>query len=154
MKYYKMLNNTMFIGVINSNNFIKEFPNGMILRSNENFGQFVLYKGQFYRDYWMYPPINMNRKFIIAEIDEITQEEYDALNNAIKNNEEILLEEPEEEEPVILEEIIEEEPSITIEFARESKLKEMSYRCHHTIEDGFDIKLRNETLHFSLDTQD
>ena len=30
----------------------------------------------------------------------------------------------------------------------------MSYTCRTTIENGFDIELRNETHHFSLDTQD
>jgi len=34
------------------------------------------------------------------------------------------------------------------------KLKEMSATCRRVIEAGFDLELRGETHHFSLDTQD
>jgi len=41
-----------------------------------------------------------------------------------------------------------------LEFVRSSKISIMSNACHKTIEQGFDLELRGETKHFSLDTQD
>ena len=150
MKYYKMITGTEFIGVINSNNFVAENPiNGWLLTSNEISGQFVSYKGQLYRDYWMQPIIT-ERNFIIINIIEITEEEYQTLVEAIDNNEPIIIEEPEDETPTS----VEDETDITVEYVRAAKITEMSATCRRTIEGGFDLDLRGETRHFSLTTQD
>ena len=152
MKYYKMLTDTEFIGVVNSANFVAENPiSKWVASSDEDHGQFVEYKEQLYRDYWMQPVIDSNREFIIVQIIEITKEEYNALREAINNNEEIIIEDEDIELPQV--EILP-EPDITVEFIRESKLKEMSTTCRHIIEAGFDLELRGENHHFSLDTQD
>ena len=146
MKYYKMLSDNAFIGIINTGNFVAENPrNHWLLTSNENLGQYVSYEGQLYRDYWMQPIPNSTRAFTIVQIIEIDKNEYDSLNTAIENNEQIIIEE--EEEPIVE---IPKESDITVEFMRESKLKEMSATCRSTIELGFDF---NEQ-HYSLDTQD
>ena len=150
MKYYKMITGTEFIGAINSNNFVAENPiNGWLLTSNEISGQFVSYKGQLYRDYWMQPIIT-ERNFIIINIIEITEEEYQTLIEAIDNNEPIIIEEPEDETPTS----VEDETDITVEYVRAAKITEMSATCRRTIEGGFDLDLRGETHHFSLTTQD
>jgi len=42
MKYFKLLTDEAFIGVVNSNDFVRENPNnGWLLTSNEVLGQFV-----------------------------------------------------------------------------------------------------------------
>ena len=152
MKYYKLLTSTDFIGVVNSANFVAENPiSKWIASSDENHGQFVEYNEQLYRDYWMQPIEDSNREFTTVQIIEITQSEYDALREAINNNEEIVIEDDDEELPVIEPP---DEPDITTEYARTSKINEMSRSCRHLIEAGFDIEIHGGTFHFSLTTQD
>ena len=152
MKYYKIIVDKTFIGVIYSGQFVRENPRNHLLFYSDNLkGHFVDYKGILYRDYWMQPIETTNYDYIIASITEITKEEYNNLQEAISNNEQIE-EEIEEEETAPT--IIPDEPDVTIEFAREAKLQEMSLACRRTIENGFDLELRNQVFHFSLDTQD
>lgn len=151
MKYYKIILNNTFIGAVHSGHFVKESANGKkLFYSNEQNGQFVDYKGILYKDYWM-PPVITTREFTMASIIEITEQEYNSLIDAIENNEIIEIEDViEEEEPIIPVA----ELDITVEFMRESKIKEMSTACRQSIEAGFDIQLRGATKHFSLNTQD
>lgn len=154
MKYYKIILNNTFIGVVNPSSFVAENPiSKRLLIVGISDAQYMIYKGILYRDYWMVPIVDQNRDFIIATITEITEQEYNALQEAINNNEEIEVEDDEEEEvtPELPDEATINE---TIEFMRNSKLNEMSYTCRRTIENGFDLELRGETHHFSLDTQD
>lgn len=155
MKYYKILNENTFIGVVTNGNFVAENQRtGWLLTSNENLGQFVSYKGQLYRDYWMQPIHNSTREFMNVKIIEIDEEEYNVLLAAIEQDEEIIIDDDEEEEeptPIIPPE----DPDITTEFVREAKLKEMSNECKKSIENGFNIILSDGgTHHFSLTTQD
>lgn len=153
MKYFKILNNTEFIGIITSANFVAENPiSKWVASSDENHGQFVEFEEHLYRDYWMQPIIDSTREFIIAQIVEISQEEYNTLADAIKNNETIIIEDEDEDDiqPVV----IPSEPDITVEYVKSGKIKEMSTTCRTIIEAGFDIMLRGENHHFSLDTQD
>ena len=100
----------------------------------------------------MKPIPDNHRIFEHALITEISEEEYNIFIEAINKHEQIIIEDDEEnEEPTP---IIPEEPDISLEFIRSSKLQEMSYTCRTTIEAGFDLELRGETHHFSLDTQD
>jgi len=100
----------------------------------------------------MQPIPNTKQVYRSVAITEIGELAYESLHTAIENNETITFED-EEEEPYVEEPIVE-EPDVTIEFIRESKLNEMSSTCRRTIENGFDLELRNEIHHFSLDTQD
>ena len=155
MKYYKIVSNSTFIGVINSNNFCVQNPyNGWMLNANEEEGQFVLFNNQLYRDYWM-RGINANSSiaFIIANIIEINENEYNVYKEAMDKNENIPVE-PIVQPQVDIIDINEEKDTISIEFIRSSKLNEMSYACRTTIEGGFDLELRGIVKHFSLDTQD
>ena len=153
MKYYKIITDNEFIGVINSNNFVAENPtNGWLFTSTEDLGQYVTYENKLYRDYWMQPIPQSTVQFTVAQITEINEEEYNSLVEAIINNEPIEVEQ--EDETPVPTEIIEEDPDITVEYVRDAKIKEMSTACRHTIEGGFDLELRGETYHFSLDTQD
>lgn len=151
MKYYKIIIDKSFIGVVCSGHFVVEdIETNKLFFANEANGQFVNYDGKLYRDYWMVP-VDTNQVFINANIVEITAEEYNVYKEAIKTNQ--MMEEEEEEEivpTVIPEESIDE----SIEFLQTSKIAEMSYKCHQIIEAGFDLTLRNKVHHFSLDTQD
>lgn len=150
MQYYKIILENTIIGAITSNNFIYYSPVAQCyLRCDENKGEYISYKGQLYRTTWM-RPIVIQEEYIEVQVSEISQAEYQLLEQAIINNEII---EAENDEPV--EEIaIEPEDDEVLDFIKESKIKEMSYICRQTIEAGFDLELRGEMHHFSLDTQD
>ena len=156
MKYFKLLTTEEIVGVIDSRNFVQVNPNnGWLLTSNENLGQFVSYKNQLYRDFWMQPIPNNTLSFTNVNIVEITEEEYNIIKAAIDNNEKIVIDDDDdddEDEPVIIEPT--EDPDMILEFIRDSKLAEMSRACRLAIEAGFDLVLRGETCHFSLTTQD
>ena len=154
MKYYKLINDNSFIGVVHSGQFVVQSPSKpKLFYANEVTGQFVNYNGTLYRDYWMAAITNPLFPFTLVSITEITEEEYNTLMEVIHNNEEIEIDDDEEEEP-ITPPPEDAEPDILVEFTRESKLKQMSNMCRTTIEAGFDLVLRGETHHFSLTTQD
>jgi len=67
-------------------------------------------------------------------------EEYEKQHKQEQNSEE-----PEQDETPI---------SSSIEYLRQSKIKEMSFICNKTIEKGFDITLGEKIHHFSLTVQD
>ena len=152
MKYYKIIQNNNFIGVVNSSDFIHYQPYDHVFDSgNESNGEFIEYQGKLYRDSWMVPtPNDIDKSFEQAVIIEIDEETYLQFQEAIENNEEI---EIEEAEPVIIN-IINPADEISIQFIKESKINEMSAACRDTIEAGFDLELHGETQHFSLTTQD
>lgn len=153
MKYYKLINDNTFIGVIHSGAFVKESANGArLFYSDEVRGEFVDYNGLLYRDYWMVPT-QSSRNYTLVNIIEITKEEYDTIKAAIDNNETIIIDDANDDEPYVEPEPVE-DPDITMEYVRESKLREMSITCRQVIEAGFDLELRDEIHHFSLSTQD
>lgn len=153
MKYYKIINENTCIGIVNSNNFIAYQPgNHSFTLANEKTGDLVEYKNKFYRGLWMKPLTpGIELRYTIIDIIEITKEEYDIFEEAIKKNEVIEIES--EQESAQIKPYIE-PPESGIDFIRSSKLNEMSYACRTTIEGGFDLELRGITKHFSLDTQD
>ena len=154
MKYYKIIKDNSFIGVVYSGQFIAQGKNtNKLFFANETTGQLVKCNDEFYHDYWMVAIENSPIPFTIADIIEITEEEYNTIKQAIDDNEEIIINDDsdeEEETPVI----IPEEPDITLEYVRTTKINQISKICRITIENGFDLELRGETHHFSLDTQD
>ena len=154
MKYYKIIKDNSFIGIVYSGQFIAQGKNtNKLFFANEITGQLVKCNDEFYRDYWMVAIENSPIPFIMADIIEITEEEYNTIKQAIDDNEEIIInddDDEEEEEPIV----IPEEPDITLEFIRATKLEQMSKDCRQTIENGFDLVLRGEIKHFSLTTQD
>lgn len=152
MKYFKILVNDKVIGAISSDDFIFRRRSGGFGNTNEQYAQLAIYKDGFYRASWMLP---MDYEFIYTEasILSISEEEYNAFKHAEESDQEIennIEEEQEEEQPIWVNPVEQE----TIEYLREAKLREMSYICRTTIEAGFDLELRGEAHHFSLDTQD
>ena len=151
MKYYKILNNNEFIGVATSNEFIKYSPIAKcFLRSNDNEGEYIELDGILYRTEWMRPIVKLE-PYVSAMIIEIDEEEYNNYCLAIEKNEEIIIQQeayiPQEYQINYVEEV-------SLDFIRSSKIQEMSAACRSTIENGFDLELRGQQLHFSLDTQD
>lgn len=153
MKYYKIIQGNTCIGVINSNNFIAYQPNTFSFKSaDEVTGDLIEYKNQFYREGWMKPLTSgINLNFINANIIEISLEEYNIFKEALEKNE--IIEIPPEREPEYIQPYVE-PPEEGLDFIRSSKIKEMSYECNKTIENGFDVELQEKIHHFSLTVQD
>lgn len=153
MKYYKIIQDKNCVGIANSNSFILYQPEiHSFTAANETTGDLVEYKNKFYRGLWMKPmSADIVIKYTIADIIEITREEYIAFEEAFKENK--IIEEETEVEPEYIEPYVEPEKE-GVDFIRQSKINEMSYQCRKAIENGIDINLRGETKHFSLTTQD
>lgn len=158
MKYYKLISDNNFIGAITSNNFVSENSRThWLLSSNEEYGQFVIYQNNVYRDYWMAPIIdNSLIDFTNVKIIEIHEDEYDIYIEAINNNQPIYDDEPNIrlQSELIIPEQANENDAASIDFIRTSKINEMSRACNQVIENGFDVEIGGETHHFSLTVQD
>ena len=74
MKYYKLISDTTFIGIANSDDFVTQnMITKCFLTSDENFGQFVQNGSKLYRDYWMAPLTGNTCEFINVNIIEINE---------------------------------------------------------------------------------
>ena len=151
MKYFKLIENNLIVGVVTSDNFMHyNVLTDNYIRANEQIGEYVNYNGKFYRDDWMQPFIHKAKyqNIVIMEIDE---QEYSILYEALKVEQEIEYAQEindNTEEPEIYED------TISIDFIRSSKIKEMSYECNKTIERGFDIETEDGTHHYSYALED
>lgn len=153
MKYYKIIQDKNCVGIANSNSFILYQPQiHSFTAADETTGDLVEYKNKFYRGLWMKPmTTDITINYTIADIIEITKEEYIAFKEAFKENE--IIEEETKVEPEYIEPYVEPEKE-GVDFIRQSKLNEMSYACHQAIESGIDLQIQGENRHFSLTTQD
>ena len=160
MNYYKIIKDQTFIGVISSNNFRKYNKRHQFLGpATENDGELVDYMGQYYRDTWMTGIAQaIPYSYIAANIISISELEYESLNIRLEENQEQTIEDETIllQEPIVNEEIQEVNvfDTLTVDEMKRLKLQQLSAYCHNTIENGFDLELRNEIHHFSLDTQD
>lgn len=149
MKYYKIKENENIIGVINSDNFrILQPRHNFLMISNEEKGQFVEYQDKLYRDTWMTPPTNNSGNYQLAEIVEISEEDYEEYMELISQGEENIPEFVDNNVPVIIEEI--NTNAYDVAAAKQIKLAALSSACHQAIENGFDI----EDEHYSLSAYD
>ena len=155
MDYFKLIQNTIIIGVITQDNFYQYQPKHHIfVTSPPAYGQYIIYNEVRYRADWMAATITDDIAYQTIEVVAIDKEEYDILYQAIETNEEILIEQP-EPEPIEEEIFIDPIEEATIDFIRTSKLAEMNSTCNKTIPKGFDITLSDgNSYHFSLTTQD
>lgn len=153
MKYFKVIKDDIIVAAVTSNDFMRYLAiTDCFVRANEQIGEYVTSKGQFYRSTWMQPIVKV-APYTEALIIAIDEEEYNTLVEALYNNEIIPNEDINDnppEEPDYTDPLAE----LTLEFVKESKIKAMSYACRTTIENGFDLLLRGETHHFSLTTED
>lgn len=154
MRYYKIIMDNKFIGVgttIDLRKFQKK--NEIFLSCDESEAQYIQCDRKLYRSTWMLPEDLHKKTIPLASVIEIAQSEYEAIYKALESNKEITLDEEVYEEPE--DNDINEEDKITIDYVKESKIKEMKLACNKIITDGFDIKLSDgESYHFSLTVQD
>lgn len=154
MKYFKIVLDKEFIGAINSYDFLVEVKN-KLRAASESTGQFIEIDGVLYRDSWMAPTPNCQHEFLNASVSEITEQEYNAYIQAKQNHETIIIDDEDTPEPAqepIPDSI--EDPDELLEYIRNSKIQEMSYRCNKTIENGFDIEMEDGTYHYSYALED
>lgn len=151
MTYYKIILNDQIIGVTTSDYcFYFQTKHSMLQRTNIANAEYIECSNALYHASWMQPIKTDLYNYEMAEIISIGEQEYNILVPAVETAP-VPIEE--EEEPVI------EIPTnpvdeITLEYVRASKINQMSTACRTIIENGFDLELRGETRHFSLDTQD
>lgn len=160
MTYYKVIQNNKFIGIGTSCELRKyQTKHNILLVANDDTAQYIDVRGVLYRDSW-FKPINSDDITVYenANINVISEEEYHQLLEAIDKGEEIELA---QEQDIITDNLeqseqqISIEETITIDFLKEQKIKEMSYVCNQIITDGFDIVLNDgKQHHFSLGVQD
>ena len=93
MKYYKIIQNDIFIGVGNSSDFIRyQQRNHYYVTADETNGEFIVCNGRIYRSSWMSPVSNESTvQFEEASVIEISEEEYNSYAEMIENNEVIEL---------------------------------------------------------------
>lgn len=152
MTYYKIIVNSQIVGVANSNNFFRYLSaHYMIERTNLQQAEYIETNNRLYHAQWMMPVQTDLFSYEIADIFAIEEEEYNILLNAVAN---APVEVIEEQAPIDIGAFSDPIDEITLEYVRDSKIAEMSNACRTTIEAGFDLQLRGETHHFSLDTQD
>ena len=145
MRYYKISNASGIIAVCSSRNFlIFQEKNWIFLISDEKFGQYISVNNKLYRDKWMNPE-TVPHDYISANVDEITEKEYNILYESLKTEEIII-----PEEPLPVEEVIEELPNPDLEYVREIKIAEMRRDCNRAITNGIDYK----NQHFSFTVED
>ena len=156
MKYYKIIENSTFIGIVTSGDF-RTYNEGSnrLLASDETTGQFIRYDNKLYRDYWMQLLPSKEYDYIQADIIEISQQEFEEIAQ-IDIEDEIAIKPyiPTPDEPLEPVETVDPMEEITIEYIRKKKLNTLSTTCRTIIEQGFDLELRGMTRHFSLTTQD
>lgn len=154
MKYYKLTKDGAIIGVVSSDNFICYVEGCGYMNTNEQYGEYADFNQVHYRTSWMKPPHDLSIPYVDVTFLEIGKTEYDAFKAAIASNEEVAALDDEIEEEITQEQPVDEIALSSLEYIREAKISEMSLACRRIIEAGFDLELRNEVHHFSLDTQD
>ena len=151
MKYYKVINGTTFIGIATTTDLRKFlYKNRVLIISSENEAQYVQIGNDLFHDSWMKKP-DLGIDYEVADVVQITQEEYEELYEMIEKDEEITPEPPVEPTP----EPEPEQEDVTVEYAKTLKTKEMSAVCQSMISSGIDVELSDgETHHFSLTEYD
>ena len=152
--FYKLINNNSVIGVATNDSFRKIGGRNNVVMYATNDVEFAEYNLNYYRDTWFRPlPDGITIQVYPATFIEITEEEYNALAEALETNEEIPYEEPEEEIPAPEE--IDENSTLTLEYVRNAKIAAMSKACNQAITSGIDVILSDgESHHFSLEIED
>ena len=127
-KFYKLVHEGNFIGVCTSSEFCRfQKKRRILLLCDESLGQYVSYKDKLYRDSWMVPVTSESIEYINCNVIEIDKDTYNALHEAIENNENIEIES--EVVPEIEDEVVGEGDN-TLEFVKSSKISEMRSVCN------------------------
>ena len=90
LNYYKLINNSDFIGIATSHDFRRyQKKHGIILACDENLAQYIQIGECLYRDNWLCPVTTDKIQYTEAQIIAIEKEEYDLLLEATQKGEEI-----------------------------------------------------------------
>ncbi len=155
MKYYKIINDTIFIGACSSSDFRKfQLKHKILLACDVDYAQYIQFKDKMYRDNWFCPVITDTVEYGNAKVIEIDEEEYNALIKAIEDNEEIIVQ-PDVPDVDENESDIDKDEEVTVDYVKEVKIREMSQQCNQIITNGVDVTLSdNKSHHFSLTIYD
>ena len=155
MKYYKIINDTTFIGACSSSDFRKfQLKHKILLACDVDYAQYIQFKDKMYRDSWFCPVVTDTVEYGNAKVIEIDEEEYNALIKAIEDNEEIIVQ-PDIPDIDENESDIDKDEEVTVDYVKEVKIKEMSQKCNQIITNGVDVTLSdNKSHHFSLTVYD
>lgn len=151
MKYYKVINEQLFVGIATTSELRKiQLRHNILISCTEQEAECIQIEDNYYHAGWM-KAVREDIGAITADVIEIDKEEYDELYELIEHDEEIEpYPEPEpspEPEP--------EPEDITVAYAKKLKLKDMSNTCNNIIFAGIDVVLSDEeTHHFSLTEYD
>ncbi len=118
MRYYKLINNNEFVGIgtsLDMRRFQKK--HGIFLVCDESEAQYMQCNGAIYRATWMLPADSNAKEVPVIQITEISQEEYEALYNAIRSNKQIEIEQEEPEQEATNEN---DGTDITIDYVKEA----------------------------------
>lgn len=153
MRYYKIILSNKFIG-IGSTIDLRRFQNKnqIFLACDESEAEYIQCNSKLYHAMWMLSATIAKDKYLVADVKEITEQEYGILYNAIMSNEAINEPECVEEEEHV---DIDDNTKITLDYVKDAKMKEMNLECNKVIAAGFDEELSDgNTHHFSLTLQD
>lgn len=143
MNYYKVTNDSKFIGVGASYDLRRyQRKHGVVMACWEDMAEYICIGDELYHDHWMVLPDNNVVRYIDATVSIISKEEYDMLVNIEPEN--VVVQEP---EPIIEDT---KQPDEWLEFIRQAKNKELSSECEKTIRAGFDWN----NNHYSLELED
>ena len=151
MKYYKIIFDSNIIGVSTSDNCLRfQAKHQMLEHIGDEQAEYIECENKLYHAEWMQPIKTASYDYEIATVIAIGEQEYNILVPAVETapipyQEVIQIIIPAENNPI---------DEMTLEYVRSAKINEMSMACRRTIEEGFDLELRDEVHHFSLDTQD
>ena len=152
MNYYKIIINAEIIGVATSNNCFRfQEKHSMLERINAEQAEYIECSNHLFHAQWMQPIKTNIYSYEIAEVISIGEQEYNILVPAVETAPIPVTDDG--VDPVIID-VTDPIDEITLEYVRAAKINQMSRTCNQTIEAGFDLELREETHHFSLDTQD
>ena len=146
-----MINGQLFVGIATTAELRKiQLEHNILIACTENEAQCIQINDNFYHAGWM-KAIRDDIGAVIADVAEITKEEYDILYEMIEHDEEIDPTPEPEPDPTP-----EPEPEdITVDYAKTLKIKEMNQTCQNTIFAGIDVVLSDgESHHFSLTEYD
>lgn len=158
MMYYKIISDNTFIGVATSYDLckykVRENMPPLMLICNLEEAQYIVCENEYYHDSWLRPE-TVKGLYKLASIIEIDKDEYESLNKSIEAGENIDISTTPEEDTDIEETPVDPNQTITLEFIKERKLREISSVCSKMIANGFDVELSDEkSHHFSLSEQD
>lgn len=155
VKYYKLLNENEFVAIGTSHDLRRfQTKHRILLACNESQAQYMQVGDKLYRASWMLTETTNTLESITVQILEIDADEYRILFEAVENDEDVIVQ-PDENDESTDEPIVDTSEEITLEFVKESKIREMNTFCNNVITDGFDATLSDgQVYHFSLTTQD